>query len=110
MGRRLLDYFFGAGATEARLYGMPRLVLLDTNVPKVNGLEVLRQLRARIQTSILPVIFLTSSAEAKDLRRAYELNVSGYIVKPVNFEKFVEAIREIGMYWLEHNRVATGSH
>ena len=106
-GQEALDYFFGARAAEARRNGMPRLVLLDINVPKVSGLEVLRQLRARIQTSILPVIFLTSSAEANDLHRAYELNVSGYIVKPVNFEKFVEAIREIGMYWLVHNRLAT---
>jgi two-component system, response regulator len=104
-GQEALDYFFLDGGQEATRKGMPKLILLDIKMPKVDGLEVLRELRGNPQTSNLPVVLLTSSAEERDLHQAYELHANSYIVKPVNFEKFVESIREIGMYWLVLNRL-----
>ena len=89
---------------------MPKLVLLDIKMPKVDGLEVLRELRGNALTSSLPIVLLTSSAEERDLHRAYELHANSYIVKPVNFEQFVESIREIGMYWLVLNRMPEDRH
>jgi two-component system, response regulator len=104
-GQEALDYFFLDGGQEATRKGMPKLILLDIKMPKVDGLEVLRELRGNPQTSNLPIVLLTSSAEERDLHQAYELHANSYIVKPVNFEKFVESIREIGMYWLVLNRL-----
>jgi two-component system response regulator len=105
-GQEALDYFFVDGGPETTRNQMPKLILLDIKMPKVDGLEVLRELRANPETSSLPIVLLTSSAEERDLHTAYELNANSYIVKPVNFEKFVEAIREIGSYWLVLNRTS----
>ena len=104
-GQEALDYLFLKGPFSGRQDGMPKLVLLDIKMPRVDGLEVLRQLRADQATASLPVVLLTSSAEERDLHRAYQLHANSYIVKPVNFEQFVEAIREVGMYWLVFNRL-----
>jgi len=104
-GQEALDYLLLKGSFSGRRNGMPKLVLLDIKMPRVDGLEVLRELRADPSTSRLPVVLLTSSAEERDLHRAYQLHVNSYIVKPVNFEQFVEAIREVGMYWLVFNRL-----
>jgi two-component system, response regulator len=104
-GQEALDYFFLDGGHDATRNSMPKLILLDIKMPKVDGLEVLRELRANPKTSSLPIVLLTSSAEERDLHQAYELHANSYIVKPVIFEKFVEAIREIGMYWLVLNRM-----
>ena len=109
-GQEALDYFFLDGGRESARNGMPKLVLLDIKMPKVDGLEVLRELRGNALTSSLPIVLLTSSAEERDLHRAYELHANSYIVKPVNFEQFVESIREIGMYWLVLNRMPEGRH
>ena len=104
-GQEALDYLLLKGSFSGRRNGMPKLVLLDIKMPRVDGLEVLRELRADPSTARLPVVLLTSSAEERDLHRAYQLHVNSYIVKPVNFEQFVEAIREVGMYWLVFNRL-----
>jgi CheY-like chemotaxis protein len=104
-GQEALDYFFVRGGHKATPNGMPKLILLDIKMPRVDGLEVLRELRGHPQTSGLPIVLLTSSAEERDLHMAYELHANSYIVKPVVFEKFVESIREVGMYWLVLNRM-----
>jgi two-component system, response regulator len=104
-GQEALDFFFLDGGPDTTRNGMPKLVLLDIKMPKVDGLEVLRALRGNPKTSSLPVVLLTSSAEERDLHQAYELHANSYIVKPVNFEKFVQSVREIGMYWLVLNRL-----
>ena len=104
-GQEALDYFFLDGGQETTRKSMPKLILLDIKMPKVTGLEVLRELRGNPETSGLPIVLLTSSAEERDLHQAYELHANSYIVKPVIFEKFVESIREIGMYWLVLNRL-----
>ena len=109
-GQEALDYFFLDGGRDAAHSGMPKLVLLDIKMPRVDGLEVLRELRGNALTSSLPIVLLTSSAEERDLHRAYELHANSYIVKPVNFEQFVESIREIGMYWLVLNRMPEDRH
>ena len=109
-GQEALDYFFLDGGPETTGNGMPKLILLDIKMPKVDGLEVLRQLRGNPETSGLPIVLLTSSAEERDLHQAYELHANSYIVKPVNFEKFVESIREIGMYWLVLNSMPADRH
>jgi CheY-like chemotaxis protein len=104
-GQQALDYILLQGEYEGRKNGMPKLVLLDIKMPKVDGLEVLRQLRENPATTDIPIVLLTSSAEERDLHRAYQLHVNSYIVKPVDFEQFVEAIREVGLYWLVLNRM-----
>jgi len=104
-GQEALDYFFLDGGQETTRKSMPKLILLDIKMPKVTGLEVLRELRGNPETSGLPIVLLTSSAEERDLHQAHELHANSYIVKPVIFEKFVESIREIGMYWLVLNRM-----
>jgi two-component system response regulator len=109
-GQEALDYFFLDAGRESARNGLPKLVLLDIKMPKVDGLEVLRELRGNALTSSLPIVLLTSSAEERDLHRAYELHANSYIVKPVNFEQFVESIREIGMYWLVLNRMPEDRH
>ncbi|GAC1328160.1 MAG: response regulator [Candidatus Dormibacteria bacterium] len=102
-GQEALDYMFLKGRYADRHSGVPKVILLDIKMPRVDGLEVLRQLRGNAATASVPVVLLTSSAEERDLHMAYQLHANSYIVKPVNFEQFVEAIREIGMYWLVLN-------
>ena len=103
-GVEALDFLFGTGTYAGRDTGVPpELVLLDLKLPKLDGFEVLRKLRADGRTKLLPVVILTSSKEESDLVRGYELRANSYIRKPVDFARFVEAVREIGMYWLVLN-------
>ena len=103
-GAEALDYLFMRGAHASRdPREMPQVVLLDLKLPKVDGLEVLRQLRADPRTRRLPVVILTSSAEEQDVLRGYDLGANSYIRKPVDFTQFVEAVRQLGLYWLVLN-------
>jgi len=108
-GAQALDYFFRRGQWAERGDGEPLLVLLDLKMPRVDGLEVLRELKADARLRAVPVVVLTSSKEEPDLRRAYELGVNGYVVKPVSFPKFSEVVRHLGLYWLAINEPPPGS-
>jgi CheY-like chemotaxis protein len=100
-GVEALDYLFGAGAYAGRdLTNLPQVVLLDLKMPKVDGLEVLRRIRAEERTRLLPVVILTSSKEERDLISGYALGANSYIRKPVDFAQFNEAVRVLGLYWL----------
>ena len=100
-GAEALDYLFGTGRYAGRDAGdRPSLVLLDLKLPKVDGLSVLARIRADDRTRMMPVVVLTSSAEENDLVKSYELGVNSYVRKPVDFAEFVEATRQLGMYWL----------
>jgi two-component system response regulator len=100
-GVEALDYLFGAGAYTGRdLHVMPQVILLDLKLPKVDGLEVLRRLRADEHTRLLPVVILTSSKEEQDLIQGYSLGANSYVRKPVDFTHFAEAVRQMGLYWL----------
>lgn len=103
-GELALDYLLGRNEYAGRnVHEQPRVVLLDLKMPKMNGIEVLEEIRNSEATKKLPVVILTSSQEEKDIVRSYELGVNSYIVKPVDFNKFKESIREIGYYWLVLN-------
>ncbi len=100
-GVEALDYLFGRGIHAARDISIkPTVVLLDLKLPRVDGLEVLRQLRADDRTRLLPVVVLTTSSEEQDMLSSYSLGCNSYIRKPVDFVQFSEAIRQLGMYWL----------
>lgn len=99
-GQQALDYFFGEGASARHA---PTLMLLDLKLPKIDGLEVLRRIRADQRTSLQPVVILTSSKEEQDIVTGYSLGANSYIRKPVDFTKFVEAIQHMGLYWLVLN-------
>ena len=104
-GQEALDYAFSAGVyAERSPGGDPKLILLDINLPKISGVEVLRRLKADERTRAIPVTMLTSSAEERDVIESYKLGVNSYIVKPVDFGKFVETVSEVGMYWMVVNR------
>lgn len=102
LANRVLPARDGAEALEYLFSGqpLPKLVLLDLKLPKLNGLEVLRHLKADARTHRIPVVMLTSSREAPDIAEAYELGANSYIVKPVEFESFVKAVADLGLYWL----------
>jgi two-component system response regulator len=100
-GQEALDYLFGTGAHASRnLSERPQVMLLDINLPKVNGLEVLKRIRADERTKTMPVVILTSSAEERDRLAAYANFANSYIRKPVDFDQFTDAVRELGLYWL----------
>lgn len=100
-GAEALDFLFGAGKYSDRdLTMMPTLILLDLKLPKVDGLEVLRRLRANELTKFLPVVILTSSKEEQDIINGYRLGVNSYVRKPVDFNQFAEAVSHLGLYWL----------
>jgi len=104
-GAEALDYLFSRGTQQGRRpAGNPEVVLLDLKLPKVDGLEVLRQLRADERTRLLPVVVLTSSVEEQDLTRGYALGANSYVRKPVDFNQFVEAVKQLGLYWLVLNQ------
>jgi two-component system response regulator len=106
-GAEALDYFFCRGAHADRPAGeVVQVVLLDLKLPKVDGLDVLRALRADPRTRLIPVVILTSSTEDQDLVRGYGLGANSYVRKPVDFTQFVEAVRQLGMYWLGINQAA----
>jgi two-component system response regulator len=100
-GAEALDYVFCTGAYADRSpEDVPKLILLDLKLPKVNGLEVLARLKSDPSTRRIPVVILTSSREEKDIVQSYELGVNSYITKPVDFDQFAEAVRQLGTYWL----------
>jgi two-component system response regulator len=104
-GEEALNFIFCKGAYENRNFNeVPKLILLDLKMPKVDGIEVLRQIKSNEQTKIIPVVLLTSSKEDKDIIESYKLGVNSYIVKPVEFEGFVKAVSEMGLYWLLLNQ------
>ena len=105
-GAEALEFFFGSGAVAGVEEKVPRIVLLDLKLPKVSGLEVLSRLKADPRTKRIPIVVLTSSREDADLARCYELGVNSYVVKPVDFGQFAEAVRQLGLYWLLLNQGA----
>ncbi len=106
-GVEALDYLFSSGMYAGRdMSVMPQFILLDLKLPKIDGLEVLRRLRAHDRTKLLPVIILTSSKEEQDLINGYSLGANSYIRKPVDFSQFTEAVRQLGLYWLVLNESA----
>ncbi|HEV8282889.1 MAG TPA: response regulator [Chitinophagaceae bacterium] len=104
-GEEALDYIFCRGAYEKRsISDIPKLILLDIKMPKVDGIEVLRKIKSDSRTRIIPVVLLTSSKEEKDIVESYHLGVNSYIVKPVDFDSFVKAVSDLGLYWLLLNQ------
>src|SRR4051812_45520156 len=105
-GAEALDYIFGSQTDISQEpVQSPRLILLDLKLPKVDGLEVLKKLKANETTRTIPVVVLTSSREERDIIDSYNLGVNSYIVKPIDFEQFTEAVRDVGLYWLLLNQV-----
>lgn len=98
-GAEALDYLYLRGKYAARTKGNPVVVLLDLKMPKVDGLEVLRQMKSDPQLHRIPVVMLTSSREEKDLIRSYDLGVNAYVVKPVDFEQFLTSVKNLGCFW-----------
>jgi CheY-like chemotaxis protein len=100
-GEEAIDFIFCRGKYSKRIKeAVPRVILLDLKLPKVNGLEVLKEIKSNPETKVIPVIVLTSSKEESDIVESYKLGVNSYIVKPVDFDKFVDAVRDLGLYWL----------
>ncbi|MEJ2210294.1 MAG: response regulator [Anaerolineae bacterium] len=108
-GVEALDYLFGRGDHAGRdTRSLPQVVLLDLRLPKLDGLEVLRQLRADERTCLLPIVILTSSDEERDIVESYRLGANSYVRKPVDFAQFSEAVRQLGLYWLVLNEGLPG--
>lgn len=108
-GAEALDYLFCRGTHAARVRGNPAVVLLDIKLPKVDGLQVLQQIKSHADLRAVPVVMLTSSREEPDLVRSYELGVNAYVVKPVRFPEFVHAVQELGGFWAVLNEPPPGS-
>ena len=108
-GEEALDYLYRRGAHQAREMGNPAVILLDLKLPKVNGIEVLQQIRADEKLKMIPVVVLTSSKEERDLVATYKLGVNAYVVKPVDFHQFVNAVKELGAFWAVINEPPPGS-
>lgn len=104
-GKEAVDFLFAEGAFEGRrVEDVPRVILLDLKLPKIDGLDVLKRIKGDPRTQSIPVVVLTSSKEQRDVVESYKLGVNSYIVKPVNFDRFVAAVQELGMYWLLLNQ------
>jgi len=104
-GAEALDFIFCTGAYAHRsVHDNPKVILLDLKLPKVDGLEVLQRVKSDARTRMIPVVILTSSREERDIVESYQLGVNSYIVKPVDFEQFTEAVRQLGLYWLLLNQ------
>ena len=108
-GKEALDYLYRREQFASRPEENPAVVLLDLKLPKVDGLEVLEQIRSDKQLKMIPVVVLTSSHEEKDLLATYQLGVNAYVVKPVDFHEFVNAVKELGMFWAIINQPPPGS-
>jgi CheY-like chemotaxis protein len=108
-GEQALDYLYCRGEYETRSNGNPAVMLLDLKLPKVDGLEVLKQIKSDGQLRMIPVVVLTSSKEEKDMVASYKLGVNAYVVKPVDFHEFVNAIKELGVFWAVINEPPPGS-
>jgi CheY-like chemotaxis protein len=107
-GVEALDYLYRRGTFAERPAGQPVVILLDLKMPKLDGIQVLRQLKADEQMRLIPVVILTSSRESRDLEECYRLGVNAYVVKPVRFADFVEAVRQIGVFWALINELPPG--
>jgi CheY-like chemotaxis protein len=108
-GAEALDYLYRRGAYESREAGNPAVILLDLKLPKVNGLEVLKRVKSDPPLRTIPIVMLTSSREEKDLAESYDSGSNAYVVKPVGFGDFVEAVRELGIFWAVINQPPPGS-
>jgi CheY-like chemotaxis protein len=108
-GVEALDYLYRRGAFAQRSEGNPVVILLDIKMPRLDGIQVLRQLKADEQMQLIPVVILTSSNESRDLEDCYKLGANGYVVKPVRFAEFVEAVKRVGVYWVLTNEPPPGS-
>jgi CheY-like chemotaxis protein len=108
-GEQALDYLFRRGVYASREEGNPTLMLLDLKLPKVDGIEVLKRVKADPHLKTIPVVVLTSSREEQDLMRSYNSGTNAYVVKPVDFHEFVEAVRELGLFWTVVNQPPPGS-
>lgn len=109
-GVEALDYLFGTGAYAGRDTSLtPQVIMLDLKLPKIDGLEVLKRLRADERTKYVPVVILTTSAEQHDIIRSYDLGANSYVQKPIDFDEFIEATRQLGLYWLITNKTVSGS-
>lgn len=105
-GEEALNFLFARGTySNRKIENGPKVVLLDLKLPKVNGLEVLKAVKSDERTKIIPIVVLTSSKEEKDLIESYKLGVNSYIIKPVDFDKFLGAIKDLGFYWLLLNQL-----
>jgi CheY-like chemotaxis protein len=108
-GAEALDYLYRRGAHAGRSGADPAVLLLDLKLPKVDGLEVLQQIKADPKLKMIPVVVLTSSREERDMVASYQLGVNGYVVKPVDFHEFVNAVKELGIFWAIINEPPPGS-
>jgi CheY-like chemotaxis protein len=108
-GEEALDYLYRRGIFKLRSAGNPAVVLLDLKLPKVDGLEVLKQIKGDDELRAVPVVMLTSSREEKDLVQSYNLGVNAYVVKPVDFHEFVDSLKELGLFWAVINQPPPGS-
>ena len=105
-GEEALEFLFGTGEFEGRsIHNLPKVILLDLKMPKVDGLEVLKAVRSNEDTKNIPVVMLTSSKEERDVVEGYKLGVNSFIVKPVEFNSFMEAVKDIGFYWVILNEL-----
>ena len=108
-GAEALDYLYRRGEFAGRTNGNPAVILLDLKMPKVDGLEVLRQIRSDPQLKLIPVVVMTSSREEQDVVRSYELGANAYVVKPVKFNEFVDAVKQVGVFWAMINEPPPGA-
>jgi CheY-like chemotaxis protein len=98
-GEEALDYLFRRNSFASRPDDLPAVVMLDLKMPKVDGMEVLQQMKSDPRMKVIPVVIMTSSREEQDLHKSYQLGVNAYVVKPVNFHEFVDAVKQLGVFW-----------